>query len=241
MSLTSPGNRDLPRFTSMPSSEKTQPILQFPIRGFHFPDTMVWHGGDSWRLPTSTAIENESGIFERTIVYTSKAADQFQATAQYTDHALTFMPLLLVLEDTVAELRTVVASARRAGFDEFEICERVIDARMFLGQAIAGKVRVPAALFIDLDRSLEAGCEVLRFRNAHPSLQAIRAVIWTLLGPHERGICKRFGAVSFVSKDDDPNVLIGELVAIIANFREAAAIFPPADGGSKPLASADIS
>lgn len=151
------------------------------------------------------------------------------------------MPLLLVLEDTVAELRTVVASARRAGFDEFEICQRVIDARMYLQEAIAGKIRVPAALFIDLDRGLEAGCEVLRFRNAHPSLKAIPAVIWTLLGPHEREICRRFGAVSFVSKDDDPNVLIGELVAIIANFREAGAIAPPADRGSKPLASADVS
>ncbi len=151
------------------------------------------------------------------------------------------MSLLLALEDTVAELRTVVAAARRAGFDEFEICERVIDARMYLGQAVAGKARVPAALFIDLDRGLEAGCEVLRFRNTHPSLKAIPAVIWTRLGPHERQICKRFGAVSFVSKDDDPNVLIGELAAIIENFGVAGAIDRPADGGSTPLASADIS
>ena len=174
-------------------------------------------------------------------VYASKEADQFGVTARYTDHALTFMPLLLALEDTVAELRTVVPSARRAGFDEFEICERVIDARMYLGQAIAGKVPVPAALFIDLDRGLEAGCEVLRFRNAHPPLKAIPAVIWTRLGPREREICKRFGAVRFVSKDDDPNVLIGELAVIIANFGVAGPIDPPADGGSKPLASADVS
>ena len=151
------------------------------------------------------------------------------------------MPLLLILEDTITELRTVVPSARRAGFDEFEICDRVIGARMYLEQAIAGKVRVPAALFIDLDRSLEAGCEVLRFRNAHPSLKAIPAVIWTLLGPHEREICKRFGAVSFVSKDDDPNVLIGELDALIANFRDTRAIEPPTEGRSRPLASADVS
>ena len=164
-----------------------------------------------------------------------------EVTAPYTGHAVEFMPVLLVLEDTVAELRTVVASARRAGFDEFEICERVIDARMYLEQASAGKVRIPAALFIDLDRGLEAGCEVLRFRNAHPSLKAIPAVIWTILGPHEREICRRFGAVSFVSKDDDPNVLIGELVDIIQNFRMPGAIDPPADGGSTPPTIADVS
>jgi hypothetical protein len=91
----------------------------------------------------------------------------------------------------------------------------VVGARIYLEQAIAGKVPLPAALFIDLDRGLDAGCEVLRFRNAHPSLREIPAVIWTLLGPKEREICKSFGAVGFVSKDDDPNVLVGELGAII--------------------------
>jgi len=125
------------------------------------------------------------------------------------------MPLLLILEDAVAELRTVVELARRAGFDEFEISERVVDARAYLEQAARCKVRVPAALFIDLDRGLEAGCEVLRFRNTHPPLKAIPAIIWTLLGQREREISRSFGAVSVVSKDDDPNVLIGELRTII--------------------------
>jgi hypothetical protein len=87
------------------------------------------------------------------------------------------MPLLLVLEDAIAELRTVAASARRAGFDEFEISERVIEARMYLEQAMAGKVPMPEALFIDLDRGLDAGCELLRFRNAHTILKVIPAII----------------------------------------------------------------
>jgi hypothetical protein len=50
------------------------------------------------------------------------------------------MPLLLILEDTLGELRTVAESARRAGFDEFEISERVIEARIYLEKAMAGKV-----------------------------------------------------------------------------------------------------
>jgi CheY-like chemotaxis protein len=125
------------------------------------------------------------------------------------------MPLLLILEDTPAELRTVAASARRAGFDEFEISERVIEARMYLEQAMAGKVPLPEALLIDLDRGLDAGCELLRFRNAHTILKLIPAVIWTVPGNHEREMCKSFGAVRFVFKDDDPNVLIGEFSSII--------------------------
>ena len=133
------------------------------------------------------------------------------------------MPLLLVLEDALAELRTVAASARRAGFDEFEISERVIEARMFLEQAMAGKVPLPEALFIDLDRGLDAGCELLRFRNAHTLLKEIPAVIWTVLGTRERERCKIFGALSFVSKNDDPNVLIGEFVSIIARSHHVAA------------------
>lgn len=151
------------------------------------------------------------------------------------------MPLLLVLEDTVTELRAVAEWARRAGFDEFEICERVVEARMYLEQAISAKVRLPAALLIDLDRGLDAGCEVLRFRNAHPTLKAIPAVLWTRLGQNERAVCKNFGAVSFVSKDDDPNVLIGELRSIVANFRKAGAIDPPAAEDSKSPAIPDVS
>lgn len=134
------------------------------------------------------------------------------------------MPLLLVLEDTVAELRTVAALARRAGFDEFEICERVVEARLYLERANTGKSPLPTALFIDLDRGLDAACEVLRFRNAHPPLKNIPAVIWTQLGFREREVCRSFGAVSFVSKNDDPNVLIGELDAILANYSQDRSI-----------------
>ena len=127
------------------------------------------------------------------------------------------MPLLLVLEDTLAELRTVVELARRAGFDEFEISERVFAARMYLEQAMAGKVPLPKAMFIDLDRGVDAACELLRFRNANAPLKAIPAIIWTALGIRDREACRSFGAVSFVSKTDDPNVLTGELSGIIAS------------------------
>ena len=133
------------------------------------------------------------------------------------------MPLLLVLEDTPAELRTVVELARRAGFDEFEISERVIEARMYLEQAMTGKVPVPAALFIDLDRGIDAGCELLRFRNSKALLKEIPAAIWTALGHYEREKCRSFGGVSFVSKDDDLNVLIGEFSSIIETSRQVAA------------------
>ena len=148
---------------------------------------------------------------------------------RYTDQASAIMPLLLILEDDVAELRTMVELARRAGFDQFEISQRVVDARVYLEQATAGKVPLPRALLIDLDRGLDAGCEVLRFRNAYASLQAIPAVLWTLLKPHQREVCRSFGRVSFVSKDDDPHVLIGELSSILQKR--------PEEGTSEPTAA----
>ena len=151
------------------------------------------------------------------------------------------MRLLLILEDRVAELRAIVESARRAGFDEFEISERVIDARLYLEQAIRGKARVPAALMIDLDRSLDAGCEVLRFRNSYPSLEAIPAIIWTLCGQREREISRSFGAVSVVSKDDDPNVLIGELTTIVQNSVNGDGIARRAALELKTFATGDAS
>ena len=94
---------------------------------------------------------------------------------------------------------------------------------MYLEQAMAGKVPLPEALFIDLDRGLDAGCELLRFRNAHTLLKKIPAVIWTVLGTREREKCKSFGALSFVSKNDDPNVLIGEFGSIVARSHHVAA------------------
>jgi CheY-like chemotaxis protein len=135
---------------------------------------------------------------------------------------LVLMPLLLVLEDALADLRVIAPLARRAGFDEFEISERVIEARMYLEHAMAKKVPLPEALFIDLDRGLDAGCELLRFRNAHSCLKAIPAILWTILGPQERQKCKSFGALSFVSKNDDPNVLIAEFGSILARSRQVA-------------------
>jgi hypothetical protein len=116
-----------------------------------------------------------------------------------------------------------VELARRAGFDEFEISQRVIEARMYLEQAMTGKVPVPAALFIDLDRGIDAGCELLRFRNSNAVTKEIPAVIWTALGHYEREKCRSFGGVSFVSKDDDLNVLIGEFSSIIETSRQVGA------------------
>jgi hypothetical protein len=167
---------------------------------------LFFPGGDSY--PTRLCLER------------SRSIDV--ARGRLIPHA-TRMPLLLILEDTLGELRTVVESARRAGFDEFEISERVIDARMYLEQAMARKVLLPEALFIDLDRGLDAGCELLRFRNAHTILKVIPAVIWTVLRAQERERCKSFGALRFVSKDDDPNVLIGEFGSIIASSPQVAA------------------
>lgn len=88
---------------------------------------------------------------------------------------------------------------------------------------MAGKVPLPEALFIDLDRGLDAGCELLRFRNAHVLLKEIPAVIWTVLGTRERERCKSFSALSFVSKNNDPNVLIGEFGSIIVRSHHVAA------------------
>jgi hypothetical protein len=142
---------------------------------------------------------------------------------RYTKRTPRLCPYYSFLEDALAELRTVAASARRAGFDEFEISERVIEARIDLEQAMAGRVPLPEALFIDLDRGLDAGCELLRFRNAHTLLKEIPAVIWTILGTCERERCKSFGALNFVSKKDDPNVLIGEFSRIISRSHHLAA------------------
>lgn len=53
------------------------------------------------------------------------------------------MPLLLVLEDTPAAPRLAVDMAQRAGFTEFEVSRFPTDAKLYLENAMSGKVPRP--------------------------------------------------------------------------------------------------
>ncbi len=125
------------------------------------------------------------------------------------------MPLLLVLEDTPADLRMAAETARRAGFSEVELNQDASDAKAYLEKTIAGKVPRPDAMLIDLALGDESGFEMLRFWHSRPQLKEIPVVVWTLARDTQLEICRYFGVRHVVSKDDDPNVLREALSSIL--------------------------
>jgi len=124
------------------------------------------------------------------------------------------MPLLLVLEDNPVDLRKAVDIGKRAGFNEVEVYGYASEAKAYLGKALSGDVPVPAGMIVDLDLGIESGFELMRFWHSTPRLKAIPLIVWTVMGEHQREICRLFGATHFISKDDDINILKDALAKI---------------------------
>ena len=133
------------------------------------------------------------------------------------------MPLLLVLEDNSADLHRAADTALRAGFTEIEARRFASDAKVYLEKAMRGQAPMPDAMVIDLDLGIESGFELVRFWHGTPQLRPIAVVIWTLKD-QQREICGLFGVQHFVSKHDDPEVLLGVLAEIIRCVGRAASV-----------------
>ncbi len=131
------------------------------------------------------------------------------------------MSLLLVLEDTPADLRLAVDSAQHAGYAEFEVTGYATEARAYLEKAISRKVPRPDAMLIDLALGDESGFELLRFWHSTPKIKGIPVVVWSLVSDTQRETCLFFGVSRFVSKEDDPNVLREALSSIIDGSGES--------------------
>jgi CheY-like chemotaxis protein len=130
------------------------------------------------------------------------------------------MPLVLILEDNHADLRKAADVARRAGFTEIEVSGFASEARLYLEKGMSGGVPLPDAMVVDLDLGLESGFEILRFWHGTPRLKRIPVIIWTVMGDHEREICRLFGVRTFVSKQNGAEALMEALSPIIPDAGE---------------------
>jgi CheY-like chemotaxis protein len=126
------------------------------------------------------------------------------------------MPLLLVLEDTVADSRKAVDIARAAGFTEFEVVNSPTRALVYIEKALDKEVPLPDGMIVDLELGRESGFELVRFWHRNPRLRGIPVIIWTIMGDEQREICGFFGVSRFVSKYDSPDVLTEALMDIIS-------------------------
>lgn len=106
----------------------------------------------------------------------------------------------LIIEDNPNDLRIAASVARTAGFEDIDAFTSLGNAIEHIEQALRGEGPLPDAIILDLNLGLDSGFEVLRhWRSAWPN-SAMRMVVWSALGDHNRELCALFHVDAFVSK-----------------------------------------
>jgi len=100
----------------------------------------------------------------------------------------------LIVEDCVSDLRQASALLKKYGVEEAEAITRVDKALLRLQEVVEDKRPAPDLIVLDLNFNLESGFEVLRFMKSHQQLNAVRVVVWTVMGETQQQICRYFGA-----------------------------------------------
>jgi len=77
------------------------------------------------------------------------------------------MATLLLLEDSLNNIRIASEVARQAGFSEIEALVSPSLAVCRLGNAIEDRAALPDLLFLDLDLGMESGFGLLRFDHSN--------------------------------------------------------------------------
>jgi CheY-like chemotaxis protein len=126
------------------------------------------------------------------------------------------MPLLLILEDTPAELQKAVEIAQRAGFTKFETSPYATRAHRYLEKASEGRVPLPDAMVIDIDLGIENGFELVRFWHSTERLKKIPLIVWSVM-EDQREICELFGVYRLILKYEGPDILKEALAKLIAD------------------------
>lgn len=75
-------------------------------------------------------------------------------------------------------------------------------ARNYLQGLLDKNLPLPEAIILDLDLGYESGYDLLRFCHGHSQLNAIRFVVWTVMGEEQRDICNLFKVDAVVTKAD---------------------------------------
>jgi DNA-binding response OmpR family regulator len=106
----------------------------------------------------------------------------------------------LIIEDNPNDLRIAARVARAAGFEDIEAFASLGNAIEHIEQGLRGERPLPDAIILDLNLGQDSGFEVLRhWRAAWPN-SAMRMVVWSALGDHNRELCSLFHVDAYVHK-----------------------------------------
>ncbi|MGA7108252.1 MAG: hypothetical protein WBY75_10965 [Terracidiphilus sp.] len=107
---------------------------------------------------------------------------------------------LLLVENESKDLRFATDTALSVGISGIEARTSVTAARDYLEKGLNGEVPLPDGIVLDLDLGYESGYELLRFWHCSPRLSTIPLIVWSILGDHQREICKLFNVNAYVGK-----------------------------------------
>jgi CheY-like chemotaxis protein len=106
----------------------------------------------------------------------------------------------LIIEDNPADIGIAARIARTAGFEDVEVFTSVADSIQRIEQGLRGERSLPDAIILDLNLGHESGYEALRHWRATWANSAMRMIVWSGLGEHNRELCALFHVDAFVSK-----------------------------------------
>lgn len=107
---------------------------------------------------------------------------------------------LFLVENEPKDLRFATDTALSVGISAVEARTSVTAAREYLEKGLNGEILLPDGIVLDLDLGYESGYELLRFWHCNPRLAAIPLIVWSILGDHQREICKLFNVSAYVGK-----------------------------------------
>lgn len=107
---------------------------------------------------------------------------------------------LLLVENEPKDLRFATDAAVSVGISEVEARTSLAAARAYLEKGLEGEVPLPDGIVLDLDLGYESGYELLRLWHCSPRLSVIPLIVWSILGDHQREICKLFNVSAYVGK-----------------------------------------
>jgi CheY-like chemotaxis protein len=106
----------------------------------------------------------------------------------------------LIIEDDPVDVGMAARIARSAGFEDVEAFTSLTDGINRIERGLRGERTLPDAIIVDLNLGHENGYEVLRHWRSKWANPAIRMIVWSGLGEHNRGLCALFHVDAFVSK-----------------------------------------
>ena len=115
---------------------------------------------------------------------------------------------VVLIEDSAADVKKAYRVLELLNVKTPTVFTLIPAALMYLEDVVDGKRTCPDLILLDLVLGADSGFEVLRYFKMHPALARCHVVVWTAMGDVQQELCRHFGVLHVVSKDDGDGALL---------------------------------